>query len=135
MNNSITLIGHVGQNPKALSFPASDKKLVKFSLAVKEYSSSNEDRTLWVDVEAWNELGKRVLDHITKGRELAIQGRLAMTSYTKSAEGKSIEVTKPVIKLTGFHLLGKKPESKVASETKSQSQMEAAKEPRKIALA
>ena len=127
MNNSITLIGHVGQNPKALVFAASDKKLVKFSIAVKEYSSSDEDRTLWVDVEAWNELGKRVLDHITKGREVAIQGRLAMTSYTKSNEGKTVDVTKPVVKLTSFHLLGKKPGVKNAPETKEQSQKESSK--------
>ena len=127
MNNSITLIGHVGQNPKALIFPASDKKLVKFSIAVKEYSSSDEDRTLWVDVEAWNELGKRVLDHITKGREVAIQGRLAMTSYTKSNEGKTVDVTKPVVKLTSFHLLGKKPGARSAPETNDQSQKEGSK--------
>jgi len=131
MNNSVTLIGHVGQNPKALNFAASDKKLVKFSLAVKEFSSSDEDRTLWIDVEAWNDLGKRVLDHITKGREVAIQGRLCLTSYTKSEEGKTVEVTKPIIKLTSFHLLGKKPETKVASETKSQPQKEVAKESKK----
>jgi single-strand DNA-binding protein len=124
MNNSITLIGHVGQNPKALIFPASDKKLVKFSIAVKEYSSSDEDRTLWVDVEAWNELGKRVLDHITKGREVAIQGRLAMTSYTKSNEGKTVDVTKPVVKLTSFHLLGKKPGARSAPEAKDDSPKE-----------
>jgi len=118
MNNSITLIGHVGQNPKTLSFRTSDKKLVKFSLAVKEFSSADEDsKTLWVDVEAWNALASRVLATITKGREVAVQGRLAMTSYSKSETGKAIEVAKPVVKLTGFHLCGKKPATKIASES------------------
>jgi single-strand DNA-binding protein len=127
MNNSITLIGHVGQSPKAISFTSSDKKLVKFTIAVKEFSSSNEDKTLWVDVEAWNDLGQRVLDHITKGREVAIQGRLAVTSYTKSNDGKTVEVTKPIVRLTSFHLLGKKPEAKAASDAKAASKKEVSK--------
>jgi single-stranded DNA-binding protein len=51
MNNSITVVGHVGQNPVSVSFESSDNKVVKFSVAVKEYSSSDEDKTMWIDVD------------------------------------------------------------------------------------
>lgn len=111
MNNSITLIGRVGQNPKAIDF-ASGKKLVKFSLAVKEYPSSDKSKppkTLWIDIETWNGQGQSVLAHITKGREVAVYGRLMVNNYSKSdGNGKTVEVSKPVVRLTGFHLCGSK---------------------------
>jgi single-stranded DNA-binding protein len=52
MNNSITIIGYVGQKPKVVSFGDTGNKLVKFSVAVKEFSSNtDEEKTLWLDVD------------------------------------------------------------------------------------
>ncbi len=108
MNNSLTLVGHVGKDPQTKSF--GDNKVVKFSVAVKEYSSNTEEeKTLWIDVDAWNGLGERVLKTITKGREVVVYGRLAMSSYSKDVDGTPVQVTKPVMKLTSFHLCGPKP--------------------------
>jgi single-stranded DNA-binding protein len=56
-------------------------------------------------------LGERVLKTITKGREVVVQGRLAISEYTTERDGVKIEVKKPVIELTSFHLCGKKPTS------------------------
>lgn len=110
MNNQITAIGHVGQAPNAVSFGDTGNKVVKFSLGVKEYSSnSDEDKTMWIDVDAWNGLGDRVLATITKGREVLVHGRLSISHYTKEVNGITVQMTKPVIKLTSFHLCGKKP--------------------------
>jgi single stranded DNA-binding protein len=110
MNNSITIVGYVGQNPKSVSFGDTGNKVVKFSVAVKEFSSnSDEQKTMWVDVDAWNGLGERVLATITKGREVVVNGRLALSSYNKEVNGEKVQMTKPVIKLTNFHLCGKKP--------------------------
>jgi single stranded DNA-binding protein (ssb) len=112
MNNTITIIGYVGQNPQTIEFEDTGNKLVKFSVAVKEFSSnSDENKTLWLDVDAWNGLGERVLKTITKGREVAVHGRLAVSTFSKEVNGVKVEVTKPVIKLTSFHLCGRKPSS------------------------
>ena len=133
MNNSITIVGHVGQKPHTISFGDTGNKVVKFSVAVKEFSSnSDEDKTLWLDVDAWNGLGDRVLKTITKGREVVINGRLALSSYTKEEEGIKKQITKPVIKLTSFHLCGKKPTSQ--DETQSEEQASDAPK-RKLAAA
>ena len=43
MNNSITIVGHVGQNPLTKSFGDTGNKVVKFSVAVKEYSSNSDE--------------------------------------------------------------------------------------------
>jgi single-stranded DNA-binding protein len=124
MNNQITIVGHVGQAPTSVSFKDSDNKVVKFSVAVKEYSSkTEEDKTLWLDVDAWNGLGQRVLDTITSGREVVVTGRLAISEYTKEINGVKVKMSKPLIKLTSFHLCGKKPvtEGETTSEEKSET--------------
>ena len=113
MNNTITIVGHVGQEPLTKTFGDTGNKVVKFSVAVKEYSSNkDEENTMWIDVDAWNGLGDRVMQTITKGREVVINGRLAISTYQKEVNGTKVEMSKPVIKLTGFHLCGKKPTAK-----------------------
>lgn len=104
MNNQVMLIGYVGCKPKAIQFSDTGNKVVKFSLAVKEFHA--EDATLWIDVDAWNGLGDRVLMLISKGREVVLFGRLGLTVYKKEREGRTIEVHKPVVKLSSFHLCG-----------------------------
>lgn len=112
MNNQITVVGRVGEAPTSVTFADTTNKVAKFSVAVKEYSSnSDEDKTMWIDVDAWNGLAERVLSTITKGREVVVTGRLAISKYNKEINGVTVKMTKPVIKLTGFHLCGRKPES------------------------
>ncbi len=122
MNNQITVVGYAGQAPTSVSFKDSDNKVVKFSVGVKEYSSkTEEDKTMWIDVDAWNGLGQRVLDTITKGREVVVTGRLAINHLTREVDGQTIEVHKPILKLSSFHLCGPKPasqEDKAESSTK-----------------
>ena len=123
MNNLIALLGHVGQDPHSVSFEDTGNKVVKFSLAVKEFSSNtDEEKTLWIDVDAWNGLGDRVLSTVTKGREIAVQGRLSLSTFTKEVDGVKVQVTKPVVNLTSYHLCGRKPVAEdsqsVVAETK-----------------
>lgn len=117
MNNSITIVGHVGQAPKSVFFGDTGSKVVKFSVAVKEYSpNSDEDKTMWLDVDAWNNLGDRVLKTVTKGREVVLNGRLAISTYSKDINGETVQMSKPVIKLSGFYLCGRKPVDDDATE-------------------
>ncbi|MBK9144461.1 MAG: single-stranded DNA-binding protein [Candidatus Melainabacteria bacterium] len=112
MNNAVTLVGHVGQTPSVKTFCDTGNKVVRFSLAVREYSSNtDEQKTMWVDVVAWNGLGDRVLSTITKGREVVVNGRLSISTYSKSVQDEEVTISKPVIKLSGFHLCGPKPTS------------------------
>lgn len=123
MNNQITIVGHVGQKPHTVAFGDTGNKVVKFSVAVKEFSSnSDEEKTLWLDVDAWNGLGERVLKTITKGREVVVYGRLALSTFSKEEDGIKKQITKPVIKLTSFHLCGKKPVSEGEAGTAEQSE-------------
>jgi single-strand DNA-binding protein len=119
MNNQCTLIGYVGQEPKSVVFGDTKNKVVKFSIAVKEFSANKEDlQPLWLDVDAWNGLGDRVLETIAKGREVAVIGRLSTYTYAKEIDGVKHQITKPVLKLSSFHLCGKKPTSEEPSPVK-----------------
>jgi single-strand DNA-binding protein len=102
MNNTVSIIGNVGQDPKVKEFE-SGKKVANFSVAVKDYSAK-DDKPMWLEVEAWNELAERVLKILSKGREVAVTGRLSLASY-KQNDGTA--VTKPVIIMSGFHACGK----------------------------
>lgn len=108
MNNSVTLVGRVGQAPQSRLFEDSGNLVVRFSVAVKDFGS-DDDRTLWFEVESWNGVADRVIKTVTKGREVVISGRLSLVSYPKEIEGIVIEMTKPVIKLQSFHLCGSAP--------------------------
>ena len=112
MNNAIVIVGHVGQAPTVVTFADTGNRVVKFSVGVKEFSPNrDEPRTMWIDVDAWNGLGDRVLKTVTKGREVVVNGRLALSTFTKQVDGTKMQMTKPVIKLTSYHLCGRKPAS------------------------
>jgi len=110
MNNQFNCIGRVGQQPRSVVFPDTQNKVAKFSIGITEYSSKkDEETTLWIDVDAWNGLGERVMKTVTKGREVFLTGRLSINTFTKEENGKTVEVHKPILKLTSFHLCGPKP--------------------------
>lgn len=122
MNNQITLVGKVGAEPTSVTFTDSDNKLAKFSIAVAEYSSKQDNPDpMWIDVDAWGNLAERVLDYITKGREVIISGRLTIVKYNKEINGVTVKMTKPVVKLSGFHLCGPKPKSEEESTSQRSS--------------
>lgn len=111
-NNTVSFIGRVSQGPTARIFNDTNNKLVKFAIAVKEFSSkTDKPKDMFLDIDCWNGLGDRVLKTVTVGREIKIDGRLALNSYTKEKDGTTFEVTKPVVKLSSFHLCGKKPDA------------------------
>jgi single stranded DNA-binding protein len=128
MNNQLTIIGRVGQDPRAVSFADTGNKVVKFSLGVTEYSSKkDEEKTLWIDVDCWNGLGDRVMQTITKGREVLLTGRLAINTFTKEVDGKTVEVHKPILKLSSFHLCGPKPTTAENADDASSESKKAAR--------
>lgn len=121
MNNSITVVGHVGQTPQEHKF-SSGAKVAKFSVAVKEFSPNGDDKTLWLDVQAWNGMADRVLAAVTKGRELVVTGRLSVDQYDRKREDGSSEiVTKPIIRLASFHLCGARPKKDESPVEKTKS--------------
>ena len=105
--NNVTLSGHVGQTPQITDFD-SGSKVCRFSLAVKNHYRPTEP-PMWINIEAWGAIAERVVSIITAGREVIVQGDLAIEEYESKKDGKIH--TKPVVKLSKFDVCGAKPKS------------------------
>ena len=84
MKNTVQLIGHVGQDPEVKSLEGG-KKLANISIATNEvYYKENGDKvekTEWHRVTAWGKTAEIIEKYVTKGKEIAIAGKLTHRSY------------------------------------------------------
>ena len=84
MKNSVQLIGNVGQEPEIKNLEGG-KKLANISIATNEvYYKDNGDKvekTEWHRVTAWGKTAEIIEKYVTKGKELAIEGKLTTRSY------------------------------------------------------
>ena len=84
MKNSVQLIGNVGQEPEIKNLEGG-KKLANISIATNEvYYRENGDKveqTQWHRVTAWGKTAEIIEKFVTKGKEIAIEGKLTHRSY------------------------------------------------------
>lgn len=94
LRNKVQLIGRLGQDPEIITFDDGNK-LAKFSMATDDsYKDKNGDkveRTDWHNIVVKGGLVKIVEEYVTKGKEIAIEGKLTTRSYeTKDGEKRYI---------------------------------------------
>lgn len=84
LRNSVQLIGHLGMDPEIKDLDKG-KKLAKFSVATTESYRNSEGKqvkeTQWHNIIAWGGTATIAEKYLTKGKEVAIQGRLTHRSY------------------------------------------------------
>ena len=84
MRNKVQLIGHVGQEPEIKTFEGR-KKVANLTIATNEvYYKENGDKvenTEWHRVSAWGKTADIIEKYVTKGKEIAIEGKLTHRSY------------------------------------------------------
>ena len=107
MKNKVQLIGHVGQEPEVKTF-GEGKKVANITIATND-SYTNEkgekvDQTEWHRVTAWGKTAEIIEKYVTKGKEIAIEGKLTHRSYDDK-EGNKRYVTEIVA--SEILLLGK----------------------------
>ena len=99
LRNKVQLIGNLGNNPEVVNLD-SGKKLAKFSLATNEnYTNAQGERitnTEWHNLIAWGKTADIIEKHLTKGKEIAIEGKLTSRSY-ETKEGEKRYVTEVVV--------------------------------------
>jgi len=131
MNNTITLVGRVVQEPVKKTIPAKETTIAEFSLAVKDYSKKGlEHDAIFFDIKAFNGNVDRVMEYISKGREVVINGRVAVEDYKRN---DGTQVLKYVVILNGFHLCGSRQEKTVAPAEITESSRKQRKSRAKIA--
>jgi len=87
LRNKVQLIGNVGENPKSHSFE-NGNFVVRFSLATNDnYVKDGEkiQQTQWHNLVAWGKQAELAEKYVTKGKEIAIEGKLTSRSYENEA--------------------------------------------------
>jgi single-strand DNA-binding protein len=77
--NSVTLVGFVSRDPQATT--TKNSIVCKFGLGTREYINGKED-VEWHTITAWGKLAEMCRDHLKKGRQVAIQGRIRTNKWT-----------------------------------------------------
>ena len=99
LRNKVQLIGNLGNDPEIINLD-SGKKLAKFSLATNEtYKNAEGEKvtqTDWHNLIAWGKTADIIEKYVTKGKEVAIEGKLTNRSY-ETKEGEKRYVTEVVV--------------------------------------
>jgi single-strand DNA-binding protein len=84
LKNKVQLIGHVGQDPEIKNLEGG-KKLATISIATNEVYINDKgekvEQTEWHRVIAWGKVAEIIEKYVVKGKEIAIEGKLAHKSY------------------------------------------------------
>jgi len=93
LRNKVQLIGRVGQDPEITNLDAG-KKRAKFSIATHEnYTNAKGEKvenTDWHNVVAWGKTAEIIEQFVTKGKEIAVEGKLTPAPGTTK---KALNIT------------------------------------------
>jgi len=85
LKNKVQLIGNLGNAPEVKT-TETGKKLARFSVATNEsYRNANGEKvteTTWHNLVAWGKVAEIAEKYLTKGKEVAVEGKLINRSYT-----------------------------------------------------
>lgn len=99
LRNKVQLIGNLGNDPEIITLE-SGQKLAKFSLATNEYykdaEGQKQTKTQWHNLVAWNKTAEIIENYVTKGKEIAIEGKLTNRSLDDK-EGNKRYTTEVVV--------------------------------------
>lgn len=108
LRNSVRLIGNLGAAPEVKNFEKGNK-VAKLTLATNEtYTNAKGEKvtdTQWHNLVVWGKPAEIAEKYLTKGSEVAIEGKLTSRSYTDK-EGVKKYITEIVV--NDFLMLDKK---------------------------
>jgi single-strand DNA-binding protein len=83
MKNRVQLIGHVGQEPEVKT--VNNKKVATLTIATNDFYYNEKgdkvEQTEWHRITAWGKTAEIIEKYVTKGKEIAVEGKLAHRSY------------------------------------------------------
>lgn len=91
--NQVILMGRLTRDPEQRT-TNTGKSIVSFSIAVDR--GGQDDTADFFNVNAWEKLGELVMQYLSKGRRVLVQGRLRQDRWDDKDTGKKqsrIEVT------------------------------------------
>jgi single-strand DNA-binding protein len=99
LKNSVQLIGNIGKDITMATFDKGTKK-ASITIAVNEYYTNNKGekvkQTEWHNLVAWGKTAELMAETLSKGNEIAIQGKLSNRSY-EDKEGNTKYITEVIV--------------------------------------
>ena len=81
--NHVTLMGRLTRDPE-MSYLQSGKAFSKFTVAVsREFNREEAD---FINCTAWGKTAETIAEYLRKGRRIALQGRISVSSYEQNGE-------------------------------------------------
>lgn len=107
LKNKVQLIGNLGQDPEIVTME-NGNKLAKFTIATNDFYKNAQgekvEDTQWHNVVAWGKTAEIVETYLTKGKQVAVEGKLVHRTY-ETKEGEKRYVTE--VKCNELLMLGK----------------------------
>lgn len=104
--NKVILLGHLGADPQGF-ITRSTKQGAKFRLATADAwlneQGERKERTAWHNITCYGKLASTCLEHLAKGRQVQVEGRIQYSSYTDKAGNKrtSTEIVAETVTFLG----------------------------------
>lgn len=107
MRNTVQLIGNVGNDPEIKNLDGG-KKVANLTIATNDSYKNDKgekvEQTEWHKVVAWGKTAEIIEKYVTKGLQIAIEGKLTHRSYDDK-NGEKRYITEVVV--NDVLLLGK----------------------------
>lgn len=88
MLNKVMIIGRLGADPE-MRYTESGNAVTTFNVATSRKFTKDSERveeTEWFSVVAWNRLAETCAQHLTKGRQIYVEGRMQTRSWDKDGQ-------------------------------------------------
>ncbi len=93
--NKVFLIGRLSRDPE-LRHTTSGMPVCQISVAIsRPVSQGREPETDFINVTIWNKAAENVAKYLSKGRQVAVEGRIQTRNYDNN-EGKKVYVTEVI---------------------------------------
>lgn len=87
MNNNITIIGNVGQQPEMRVTP-NGTQVLEFTVATT-FGKDDKKQTTWHNVTCFGRLAENVASSVQKGNRVVVIGRLDISVSTKAEQKRT----------------------------------------------
>lgn len=93
--NKVMIIGHLGRDPE-MRYTPTGRPVTTFSVATNRYWSSADgekhSETEWFNVVTWGNLAEFCKQHLKKGQQVYVEGRLQTRRWDDSEGTKHVTV-------------------------------------------
>ncbi|MCD4672891.1 MAG: single-stranded DNA-binding protein [Anaerolineaceae bacterium] len=119
--NKAMIIGCLGRDPE-MRYTPSGRPVTTFSVATNRSWTSNEGEqhteTEWFNIVAWGSLAEICKEHLVKGQQVYIEGRLQTRRWedTKGCKHNSIEIVANEMMILGDRRKNDQPDSNESIE-------------------